>query len=29
MVSPHEGHIRAGVLSGTCAEHSMAGIEGV
>jgi hypothetical protein len=29
MVSPHEGHIRTGVLSGTCAEHSIGGIEGV
>ena len=29
MVSPHEGHIRTGVLSGTCAEHSRAGIERV
>ena len=29
MVSPHEGHVRTGVLSGTCAEHSMAEIEGV
>ena len=29
MVSPHEGHTRTGVLSGTSAEHSMAGIEGV
>jgi hypothetical protein len=28
MVSPHEGHIRIGVLSGTSGEHSPAGIEG-
>jgi hypothetical protein len=29
MVSPQEGHIRTGVLSGTGGELSMAGIEGV
>ena len=29
MVSPQEGHIRSGVLSGTSGGHSMAGIEGV
>ena len=28
MVSPKEGHIRTGVLSGTSDGHSMAGIEG-
>ena len=29
MASPQEGHIKTGVLFGTCAEHSRAGIEGV
>jgi hypothetical protein len=29
MVSPQEGHIRVGVLSGTRGGHSLAGIEGV
>jgi len=29
MVSPQEGHIRTGVLSGASGEHSTAGIEGV
>ena len=29
MVSPQEGHVRTGVLSGTSGRHSMAGIEGV
>ena len=29
MVSPQEGHIRTGVLSGTSGGHSMVGIEGV
>ena len=29
MVSPQQGHIRTGVLSGAGGEHSMAGIEGV
>jgi hypothetical protein len=28
MVSPQEGHIRTGVLSGTSGGHSTAGIEG-
>jgi hypothetical protein len=28
MVSPQEGHIRTGVLSGPSGEHSMAAIEG-
>jgi hypothetical protein len=28
MVSPQEGHIRIGALSGTNGEHSKAGIEG-